>query len=132
MSKKKRRLAPPGQLDLFGSEWKSLQPFAAPSQYADAPKPDRDAPKDKRAKDASPNVAPLRRKTARNPEKDSSGREAELLATAEAARRLGIGVSTLEKMRAQRRGPPFVRFGGNIVRYRLKDLDAWVLSFTRR
>lgn len=46
--------------------------------------------------------------------------------TAEAARRLGLSLSTLEKYRFYRisDAPPFVRIG-RAVRYRVSDLEAW-------
>lgn len=46
--------------------------------------------------------------------------------TAEAARRLGLSLSTLEKYRFHHvaDAPPFVRIG-RAVRYRVSDLEAW-------
>lgn len=46
--------------------------------------------------------------------------------TAEAARRLGLSLSTLEKYRFYRAAdaPPYVRIG-RAVRYRVSDLEAW-------
>lgn len=46
--------------------------------------------------------------------------------TVEAARRLGLSTSTLEKYRFHRvsDAPPFVRIG-RAVRYRVSDLEAW-------
>lgn len=46
--------------------------------------------------------------------------------TAEAARRLGLSLSTLEKYRFHRvpDAPPYVRIG-RAVRYRVTDLEAW-------
>jgi|GEM_PF-6247692 len=54
-----------------------------------------------------------------------------LIDTGTAARRLGIGVSTLEKMRIQRRGPPFIKLARNVVRYRLSDLEQWISARVR-
>ncbi|MFN3953250.1 MAG: helix-turn-helix transcriptional regulator [Pararhodobacter sp.] len=49
--------------------------------------------------------------------------------TAEAARRLGLSLSTLEKYRFYRAAdaPPFVRIG-RAVRYRVTDLEAWAAA----
>lgn len=52
----------------------------------------------------------------------------ELLAPRQAARFLGLSVSTLAKLRrpsTDRQGPIYSKLGGSI-RYRLCDLDAWV------
>lgn len=43
----------------------------------------------------------------------------------EAANRLGLSASTLNKWRTQGRGPRFVKLG-KAVCYRPADLDAWV------
>lgn len=43
----------------------------------------------------------------------------------EAASRLGLSASTLNKWRTQGRGPQFVKLG-RAVCYRPADLDAWV------
>lgn len=45
--------------------------------------------------------------------------------TADAARYLGIGKSTLERKRIEGTGPKFRRLGPKIVTYAVKDLDAW-------
>jgi len=47
------------------------------------------------------------------------------LRTADAARYLGIGQSTLERKRIEGSGPTFRRLGARIVAYSVKDLDAW-------
>lgn len=49
-----------------------------------------------------------------------------LLHTAEAARLLKTSVVTLERWRALRAGPPFVRLGVRSIRYRMADLQAWI------
>ena len=50
-----------------------------------------------------------------------------LVNTHEAARRLGVGASMLERLRWMGEGPPFVRpTGGRAVRYRPSDLIAWI------
>lgn len=49
--------------------------------------------------------------------------------TQEAARRLGLSLSTLEKYRFHRvpDAPPYVRIG-RAVRYRVTDLEAWAAA----
>lgn len=47
------------------------------------------------------------------------------LRTADAARYLGVGQSTLERMRIAGTGPQFRRLGTKIVSYAVADLDAW-------
>lgn len=46
----------------------------------------------------------------------------------EAARYLRLEPASLANMRAQRRGPAFVRLSGRCVRYLTSDLDAWLQS----
>lgn len=43
----------------------------------------------------------------------------------EAARYLGLGVSTMDKMRMEGRGPRYLKIGGRVF-YRLTDLDAYI------
>lgn len=47
------------------------------------------------------------------------------LRTADAARYLGIGQSTLERKRIDGTGPKFRTLGAKIVTYAVSDLDAW-------
>ena len=42
-----------------------------------------------------------------------------------AANYLGVGQSTLERMRIEGNGPKFRRLGQRIVVYAIEDLDAW-------
>lgn len=51
------------------------------------------------------------------------------LTTEEAARRLGISSSLLEKLRVYtpEKSPPFMRIG-RAIRYRTADLDAWATA----
>lgn len=42
-----------------------------------------------------------------------------------AAEYLGVGQSTLERMRIEGNGPKFRRLGQRIVVYAIEDLDAW-------
>jgi excisionase family DNA binding protein len=49
-----------------------------------------------------------------------------IMTTPQAAAYLGLGITTLEKWRLVRNnGPKFLRLG-RAIRYRLKDLDAWL------
>jgi len=48
-----------------------------------------------------------------------------LLSVAEAAERLGVSMSYLNKLRATRDGPPFVKIGARVV-YDPVDLAAWL------
>jgi len=54
-----------------------------------------------------------------------------LLTTQEAADRLGLSKSTLDKGRLTGDSPPFVRMG-TAIRYRPQDLDEWVAARVRR
>ena len=45
--------------------------------------------------------------------------------TEEAARHIGLAVSTLEKARLYGNSPPYSK-AGRSVRYRLSDLDTWM------
>ena len=47
------------------------------------------------------------------------------LRTPGAASYLGMGQSTLERMRIEGTGPRFRRLGAKIVTYAVADLDAW-------
>lgn len=47
------------------------------------------------------------------------------LRTADAAKYLGVGKSTLERARIEGTGPKFRRLGAKIVTYAVVDLDAW-------
>ncbi len=54
-----------------------------------------------------------------------------LLSVAEAARRLSLSQSYLNKLRVTGGGPVFVKFGPRRVAYRTADLDAWVSGMLR-
>jgi predicted DNA-binding transcriptional regulator AlpA len=45
-----------------------------------------------------------------------------------AATMLGIGYTTLRRMRLRGEGPPFVVLGTRLVRYRESDLERWLTS----
>lgn len=55
-----------------------------------------------------------------------------LLRVREAAARLGLSKSTLDKMRCDGRGPRFVKITGKIVGYDPADLDAYAEARKRR
>lgn len=51
--------------------------------------------------------------------------------TKSAAEYLGVGQSTLERMRIEGNGPKFRRLGQRIVVYAIEDLDAWASQEVR-
>lgn len=53
-----------------------------------------------------------------------------LLNTSEAAARLGMSKSWLEKSRLTGDGPPFISMGGRRL-YAVADLDAWIAACRR-
>jgi predicted DNA-binding transcriptional regulator AlpA len=67
---------------------------------------------------------------AQNP-KSQTGAQPALLRTAQAARRLCVSSSLLEKMRVSGDGPPFLKIG-RIVCYSETDLEAWLATRLRR
>ena len=112
----------PGQLDLFGG-----QPASGVAERSDL------------FKTATKNIRKRNETTkrtssatdARSRGAKSTPPNSDLVDTRVAALKLGLGVSTLEKMRAQRRGPPFIKLARNLVRYRVSDLDDWITSRVR-
>ena len=54
------------------------------------------------------------------------------LRTGDAARYVGLTVSTLAKMRLRGDGPPYSKSGPRIVVYAKADLDAWLAASSRR
>jgi predicted DNA-binding transcriptional regulator AlpA len=54
-----------------------------------------------------------------------------LLRTADAARRLGVSASFLEKARVNGSGPAFCKIGRSVA-YRDVDIDAWVASLVHQ
>lgn len=54
----------------------------------------------------------------------------DLLTTAELAERLKISVATVRRWRHSGKGPNYVRFSRNDVRYRLEDVDAFLKEQT--
>jgi excisionase family DNA binding protein len=53
------------------------------------------------------------------------------LSVQEAARFLGLSVSTLNKMRLDGSGPPFLKLGRRVL-YDIQTLDAWATERTRK
>lgn len=49
-----------------------------------------------------------------------------LLTPDEVAQMLGLSIDTLAQWRSQRRGIPFVKLSRSVVRYRQRDLEAWL------
>jgi predicted DNA-binding transcriptional regulator AlpA len=64
-------------------------------------------------------------------ESDPHGLPHRLLNVQEAARFLGLSVSTLNKMRMTDSGPPYIQLTRRRVAYRLCDLEAWVAQRKR-
>lgn len=54
------------------------------------------------------------------------GPSSRLLTPAQAAEVLGIPEGTLAQWRSQRRGPPFVKLEGRLVRYRSTDMEKYI------
>ena len=53
---------------------------------------------------------------------------AEILFTPDAAARLGLSPSTLEKMRTRGDGPAYIQLGRWRVAYPLAELDRWIAA----
>jgi predicted DNA-binding transcriptional regulator AlpA len=58
--------------------------------------------------------------------------EPRIFRTPDAARRVGLSESSLEKLRCRGDGPAFVKIGSRAVGYLIEDLDAWLVSRRRR
>jgi predicted DNA-binding transcriptional regulator AlpA len=56
----------------------------------------------------------------------------EILTTDQAAARLALGRSTLEKWRCTGNGPKFIKLGLRRVGYHTVDLDEWIAARPRR
>jgi len=50
----------------------------------------------------------------------------ELLNTKKAAAYLGMRPSTLESWRSHGKGPPYIKMGPRMIRYRVYDLNNWL------
>lgn len=57
-----------------------------------------------------------------------SSASSKLLTPGELAELLGVSEETLAQWRSQRRGPPYVKVEGRLVRYRLPDVEAYLES----
>lgn len=55
-----------------------------------------------------------------------------LLSDVEVASRLGVSLATVRKWRAAKRGPEFIKLPSGSVRYRPRDVTAWVESGQRQ
>lgn len=105
-----------GQTDLFGAvtaqaqQTRSRPPSCAPPHFAQSPS--RRAP-------ASAKTDP--------PRSLANG----LLNVRQAAARLGLSKSTLDKMRCAGKGPRFIKSTDRAVRYDPADLDAWIANRRR-
>ncbi len=55
-----------------------------------------------------------------------------MLDTKQAARYLGLGVSTLNRARCEGRGPEYAVLGARAIRYRQEDLDAYIEAGLRQ
>ena len=55
-----------------------------------------------------------------------------LLFTVEAAFLLGLSPRTVEALRLRGGGPPYIQITQKAVRYRRRDLDAWITARSRK
>lgn len=122
VSSKRMLKALPGQLDLFETQSGSVALARSDMLKKETV---RSRKSNKPPKTASS------RKSGPNKVLKTAAPSLNLVDTQTAAEKLGLGVSTLEKMRLQRRGPPFVKLARNTVRYRLSDLEKWVSDQVR-
>ncbi len=116
MKRKSQRKSPPalpGQLDMFASVSEPMEkrPTPPPSSFALS--------------------APLQRPpTTKPPAKAQPAPKSKaptaILRVQDAAVRIGVSVSTLNKMRGDGRGPRSIKLTGKIVGYAVEDLDAWL------
>jgi predicted DNA-binding transcriptional regulator AlpA len=56
----------------------------------------------------------------------------EILDTQAAARRCGLSKPTLERYRLTGEGPAFIKIGRKCVRYRMEDLNDWLVGRLRK
>lgn len=112
---RKTRVIDPAQLGLFDEPLATargepqIKPVAKPQAESGPPK--------QRAQRKEP--------VKMNPASKSAASGA-ILRVQDAATRVGLSVSTLNKMRCDGRGPRFIKLTGKIVGYAVEDLDAWV------
>jgi predicted DNA-binding transcriptional regulator AlpA len=55
-----------------------------------------------------------------------------LLTAPQAAERLGVPPSVLERWRGSGEGPAYIKLSGKVVRYRQEDLDEFVVAHRRQ
>ena len=55
-----------------------------------------------------------------------------IVGSREAARLIGLAMSTLAKRRAEGTGPPYIELSKRKAGYRLSDLNAWLANRERR
>lgn len=116
MKRKSHRKSPPvlpGQLDMFASvpEAPVIKPPSQSRAVAQAPK-----------KRASKSRGVKTTPAVKNAESGA------VLRVQDAAMRLGLSVSTLNKMRGDGRGPRFIKLTHKVVGYAIDDLDAWLAA----
>jgi predicted DNA-binding transcriptional regulator AlpA len=51
-----------------------------------------------------------------------------LLTAKQASEFLGVPEGTLAQWRSQRRGPPYIKLEGRLIRYRFSDLEMYIAS----
>jgi hypothetical protein len=62
---------------------------------------------------------------------DGSRELEQLIASAAVAERLGLNIGTVANWRLRGIGPPWIRLSRRAVRYRVRDLDAWIARNVR-
>ena len=58
----------------------------------------------------------------------SGASSTKLLSEREVAERWGISAITLQDWRCRQKGPPFIRLGGRMIRYRELDIEIWLIE----
>lgn len=72
----------------------------------------------------------MERKKDTAPPGDVALKPGDLVTDREAAEILGLAVQTLRNWRCERRGPPYRRIGGRVIRYSLRELDEYTRACT--
>lgn len=110
------------QLDLFGAQTSGSLNVVS----AIAPVTARQSVANRNEKTKSPEPSKARVPNANIPRSENS-----LLRVREAAARLGLSKSTLDKMRCEGRGPPYIKITSKVVGYDPADLDAYAAGRKR-
>jgi predicted DNA-binding transcriptional regulator AlpA len=63
---------------------------------------------------------------------DSKSYETIILTEQEAAEYLGIQAKTLQKWRLAKKGPKHIQISSKLVRYRVEDIEHWLLKDSDR